>query len=163
MGANVLIIEQENVTRKTCNHAMTISDTENTFSAPWDWGIYRKKDYGEMNTLGVLKVFQLSRRTLKMGSSPRQYKVINWMKKKTNKQQKSHNQNKAPPKNNNKNPNKLLRSFWLFFLFKFILCCCSSPLLSDNLQSFFAWRKHLKLFVAGNELSILVCRQCSSF
>ena len=82
MGANVLIIEQENVTRKTCNHAMTISDTENTFSAPWDWGIYRKKDYGEMNTLGVLKVFQLSRRTLKMGSSPRQYKVINWMKKK---------------------------------------------------------------------------------
>lgn len=32
IGATVLIMEQEEVTRKTCNHAVTISDTENHLS-----------------------------------------------------------------------------------------------------------------------------------
>lgn len=30
--ATLLIMEQEKVTKKTCNHAMTISDTENHLS-----------------------------------------------------------------------------------------------------------------------------------
>lgn len=32
IGATVLIMEQEKVTTETCNHAMTISDTENHLS-----------------------------------------------------------------------------------------------------------------------------------